>query len=53
MLFKDDLVFVDELRVGVNAKLKRESKALESRGFKISHTKTIYESQLQWVYTKS
>ena len=34
MLFADDLVFVDELRVGVNAKLKRESEALESKGFK-------------------
>ena len=46
MLFADDIVSVNESRDGVNAELGRHQEALESKGFKISHTKTIYELQL-------
>ena len=42
MLFADDIVLVDELRDCVNAKLERWREALESKGFKISRTKTEY-----------
>ena len=42
MLFADDIVLVDELRYGVNVKIKRWWEALESKGFKISRTKTKY-----------
>ena len=34
MLFADDMVLVDKSRDGVNAKLERWQKALESKGFK-------------------
>ena len=42
MLFANDIVLVNESRDGVNAKLKRRREALESKGFKISRTKTEY-----------
>ena len=42
MLFTNDMVIVDELRDGVNAKLERWWEALESKGFKISSTKIEY-----------
>ena len=42
MLFADDIVLVDELRDGVNAKLERWLEALESKGFKIGCIKTEY-----------
>ena len=42
MFFVDDIVLVDELRDGVNAKLGRCRKALESNVFKLSHTKIEY-----------
>ena len=35
-------MLVDESRDGVNAKLEKWRNALESKGFKISHTKTKY-----------
>ena len=38
MLCADDLVLVDELRNGVNVKLKSWWEALESKGFQISCT---------------
>ncbi|GMP39842.1 hypothetical protein CsSME_00010528 [Camellia sinensis var. sinensis] len=43
MLFADDIVIVDdETREGVNTKLEIWRKALESKGFRISRTKTVY-----------
>ena len=42
MLFADDMVLVGESRDGVNAKVERWREALESQGFKISHTKEEY-----------
>ena len=38
----DDIVLVDESRDGVNAKLERWWETLESKGFKITRTKTKY-----------
>ena len=40
MLFADDVVLIDESKVGLNAKLELWRDALESKGFKISRTKT-------------
>ena len=42
MLFADDVVLVDETRVGVNRKLELWRQTLESKGFRISRTKTEY-----------
>ena len=42
ILFADDMVFVDEPRDGVNAKLETWQEVLEFKGFKISCTKTEY-----------
>ncbi|KAL4189875.1 hypothetical protein AMTRI_Chr08g209200 [Amborella trichopoda] len=42
MLFVDDIVLIDETRNGVNTKLELWRDALESKGFKISRTKTKY-----------
>ena len=42
MLFADDIVLIDETKSGVNAKLEVWREALESRGFRISRTKTEY-----------
>ncbi|GMQ11846.1 hypothetical protein CsSME_00054325 [Camellia sinensis var. sinensis] len=42
MLFAYDIVLVDETREGVNTKLEIWRKALESKGFRISRTKTEY-----------
>ncbi|PVH32444.1 hypothetical protein PAHAL_9G397800 [Panicum hallii] len=42
MLFADDVVLVDESRVGVNMKLELWRHTLESRGFRLSRTKTEY-----------
>ena len=42
MLFADDIVLVDEMRAGVNAKLELWMQTLESRGFRLSRTKTEY-----------
>ena len=42
MLFADDIILVDERRAGVNAKLELWRQTLESRGFRLSRTKTEY-----------
>ena len=42
MLFADDVVLIDETREGVNAKLELWRGVLESKGFRISRTKTEY-----------
>jgi hypothetical protein len=38
----DDVVLVDETRAGVNGKLEMWKDTLESKGFRISRTKTEY-----------
>ncbi|XP_070002725.1 uncharacterized protein [Nicotiana sylvestris] len=42
MLFADDIVLIDETRSGVNARLEVWRQTLESKGFKLSRTKTEY-----------
>jgi hypothetical protein len=42
MLFADDVVLVDESRAGINTKLELWRHTLESRGFRLSRTKTEY-----------
>jgi hypothetical protein len=42
MLFADDVVLVDNSRTGVNRKLEIWRKTLESKGFRLSRTKTEY-----------
>jgi hypothetical protein len=42
MLFADDVVFIDESIIGVNQKLELWRQTLESKGFKLSRTKTEY-----------
>ena len=42
MLFTDVVVLVDESRTGVNQKLKLWRETLESKGFRLSRTKTEY-----------
>jgi hypothetical protein len=42
MLFADDVGLVDETRTWVNGKLELWNDALESKGFRISRTKTKY-----------
>jgi hypothetical protein len=42
MLFADDVVLVDEIRVGVNRKLKLWRQTLKAKGFRLSRTKTMY-----------
>ena len=42
MFFADDVVLVDENRVGVNRKLELWRRMLESKGFRFSRTKTEY-----------
>ena len=42
MLFADDIVLVDEHREGVNRKLELWRQTLETKGFKLSRTKTEY-----------
>ena len=41
-LFADDVVLVDESRTGVNRKLELWRCTLESKGFRLSRTKTEY-----------
>ena len=40
--FADDVVLVDESMVGVNRKLELWRRTLESKGFRLSRTKTEY-----------
>jgi hypothetical protein len=40
MLFADDIVLVDESQAGVNRKLELWRQTLESKGFRVSRTKT-------------
>ena len=42
MLFADDIILIDETRQGVNDKLERWRQSLESRGFRVSKSKTKY-----------
>ena len=42
MLFADDVVLVDESMAGVNRKLEPWRRTLESKGFRLSRTKTEY-----------
>ena len=42
MLFADDIVLIDETREGVNDKSERWRHSLESRGFRVSRSKTEY-----------
>jgi hypothetical protein len=42
MCFADDVVLVNESREGVNRKLELWRQTLESKGFRISRTKTEY-----------
>ena len=42
MLFADDVVLIDESRAWVNRKLEVWRETLESKGFRLSRTKTEY-----------
>jgi Reverse transcriptase (RNA-dependent DNA polymerase) len=42
MLFADDMVLIDESRIRVNQKLELWRQTLESKGFRLSRTKTEY-----------
>jgi hypothetical protein len=42
MLFADDIVMINETRAGVNTELEMWRRTLESKGFKISRSKTEY-----------
>ena len=42
MLFADDIVLIDVSREGVNDKLERWRHPLESRGFRVSRSRTEY-----------
>jgi Reverse transcriptase (RNA-dependent DNA polymerase) len=42
MLFADDVVLIDESRIGVDQKLELWRQTLESKGFRLSRTKTEY-----------
>ncbi|XP_070036950.1 uncharacterized protein [Nicotiana tomentosiformis] len=42
MLFANDIVLIDEMRSGVNVSLEVWRQTLESKGFKLSRTKTEY-----------
>ena len=42
MLFADDVVLLDKSQAGVNKKLELWRQTLESKGFRVSRTKTEY-----------
>ncbi|KAG2558272.1 hypothetical protein PVAP13_8NG180401 [Panicum virgatum] len=46
MLFADDVVLVDKSRAGVNRKLELWRRTLESKGFRLSRTKTDLDGQV-------
>lgn len=41
-LFVDDIVLINEIRVGINYKLKMLGETLESKSLKLGRTKTEY-----------
>ena len=47
MLFANDVVLVDESRAGVNGKLELWRRTLESKGFRLSRTKTVHDVRFQ------
>jgi hypothetical protein len=42
MLFDDDIVLIDDIRICVNAKLELWRQMLESKGFRVSRSKIEY-----------
>lgn len=42
MMFVDDIVLIDETKIGVSDKLEKYTEALGVKGFKISGSKTEY-----------
>ena len=42
VLFADNIVLIDESREGVNTKLERWKDTLETKGFRLSKSKTEY-----------
>ena len=42
MLFADDIVLIDETSVGLSGKLEQWRHTLESKGFRLSRSKTEY-----------
>jgi hypothetical protein len=42
MFFADDLVLIDESRIEIDQKLELWRETLESKGFRLSRTKTEY-----------
>jgi len=42
MLFADDIILIDETRVGVYTKLERRMDTLEAKGFTLSRSKAKY-----------
>jgi hypothetical protein len=42
VLFTDDVVLVDESRMGVDQKLELRRQTLEAKGFRLSRSKTEY-----------
>ena len=49
MLFADDIILVDKIKAGVNAKLKLWRQTLESRGLRLSRVKIEY---MEWKLSK-
>jgi hypothetical protein len=42
MFFADDVIFVDESRMGVDQKLELWRRTLKAKGFRLSRSKTKY-----------
>jgi hypothetical protein len=49
ILFADDVVLIDENRIGVNQKLELWGQTLESKGFRLSTAKTEY---MRWKFSE-
>jgi len=47
MLFADNIVILDMMRDGVNAKVKLQRRTLESRDFRLSSQNRVYGVQIQ------